>query len=600
MGEVNLATEDEVVGVVERWTFKERTFQAVGIFIHFHHCKGRVLVARGGVLMTSLRACLLLSLLWAVVYLPGLGSQEIRGEEWRRILPGRTMINTGEWLVPQIGGKPYLRKPPLINWISAASFKLTGIQNEWSARLPSVLTVLGAAVGMWWFLHKAVGVQSALVGSVFFLGMAGVVEKGRLAELEVYYIAFTGLAFAAWLAGLMGTLKTGWSWTWAGVFLGLGMLIKGPVHLLFFYALVIGGCWGARRWKGLFSLAHLWALVLCFGIFAAWAVPFAQAYGKMVGVSPGEVLEYWNAQIASRATSADSTASISEEDGAVEGMVTRMSGAVALFLPSILVLLLAGRRRDRVKAFGDGDRRRLYLGLMLGAVAGWLVMMLMPGASARYVAPLFAPVALLTGWFMADWWSDDGGLVGIWWRRVLLGVVGLVALGALVFAGLLLGEHLAVAALGLGLALGLGIGVWWGLPRGASLLKLSSWTTLALGLGALMVVLIDLRRDEIVKPTALAMKAVMDPSEGPLYVLRLGATPYLFYLPGDAVEVANWKEIPKGKMSWLLTDQVSYERYGSRLQRDHGEAEVRGEFDGTWGARELGKKMLVIRFAGRK
>ncbi|TLD70745.1 phospholipid carrier-dependent glycosyltransferase [Phragmitibacter flavus] len=548
--------------------------------------------------MTSLRACLFLVLLWAVVYLPGLGSQEIRGEEWRRILPGRTMLNTGEWVVPQIGGKPYLRKPPLINWISAASFKVTGVQNEWSARLPSVLTVLAAALGMFLLLRKALGGKAALVGAVFFLGMAGVVEKGRLAELEIYYIAFTGLAFAGWLAGLMRTVGRWWSWTMVGVFLGLGMLIKGPVHLLFFYTLVIGGCWGAGRWRGLFSLAHVWALVLCLGIFSAWAVPFAQEYGKMVGVSAGEVLDYWKDQIASRTTSSSEPTEVEDESMPMEGFLTRVPGAAALFLPWVLVALLGWRRRDREKAFEDEDKRRLFVGLVWGAFAGWLIMMLMPGAISRYVAPLFAPVAILAGWFLTGWWSGNGGNVGIWWRRVLLVLVVLAAAGTVVFGVMLLGSHGGVAVLGIVMAAALGVGIWWGLPQDASLLKLSTWTTLALGLGALMVVLIDMRRVEIVKPTALAMRAVMEPAEGPLYLFRLGATPYLFYLPEDAVEVVDRKTIPKGKLRWMLTDAESFERYGARLQRDHGAAEVRGEFFGTWGARETGEKMLMIRFAG--
>src|SRR5256885_8867684 len=78
---------------------------------------------------------------WAAIYLPGLGSLEIKGEEGGRILPAVTMLETGNYLVPQVGSKPYSRKPPLVNWLVAASFKLIGVRNEWTARLPSVLCV---------------------------------------------------------------------------------------------------------------------------------------------------------------------------------------------------------------------------------------------------------------------------------------------------------------------------------------------------------------------------------------------------------------------------------------------------------------------------
>jgi len=36
------------------------------------------------------------------------------------------MIETGDYIVPKVGSEPYLRKPPLINWLVAASFKISG------------------------------------------------------------------------------------------------------------------------------------------------------------------------------------------------------------------------------------------------------------------------------------------------------------------------------------------------------------------------------------------------------------------------------------------------------------------------------------------
>src|SRR5256885_6269767 len=95
--------------------------------------------------MSRPRALLLVSLVWGAIYLPRLGSLEIKSEEGRRILPAVTMLETGNYLVPQVGSEPYLRKPPLVNWLVAGSFKLFGLRNEWTARLPSVICVLAGA-----------------------------------------------------------------------------------------------------------------------------------------------------------------------------------------------------------------------------------------------------------------------------------------------------------------------------------------------------------------------------------------------------------------------------------------------------------------------
>src|SRR5690606_25399854 len=93
---------------------------------------------------------LLLTLLWAALYLPGLGGPELKGEEGRRVLPGLTMLETGEWVLPHLNGEPYLRKPPLINWVVAGAVRLTGETSEWSVRLPSVLCVLALTLVLAW------------------------------------------------------------------------------------------------------------------------------------------------------------------------------------------------------------------------------------------------------------------------------------------------------------------------------------------------------------------------------------------------------------------------------------------------------------------
>src|SRR5215472_1447250 len=95
---------------------------------------------------SRLRAVAVVIFVWAVIYLPALGSIAIKGEEGRRILPAVRMLETGNYIVPQVGSNPYYRKPPLVNWLVATSFKVFGVRNEWTARLPSVLSVLAVAI----------------------------------------------------------------------------------------------------------------------------------------------------------------------------------------------------------------------------------------------------------------------------------------------------------------------------------------------------------------------------------------------------------------------------------------------------------------------
>src|SRR2546421_12945690 len=95
--------------------------------------------------MSRLAGTLVLIAIWAVTYLTNLGASEVRSEEGHRVMPAVQMLDSGNYLVPYGGTEPYLRKPPLVNWIAAGSFKLFGVRNEWGARLPSALFGLSVA-----------------------------------------------------------------------------------------------------------------------------------------------------------------------------------------------------------------------------------------------------------------------------------------------------------------------------------------------------------------------------------------------------------------------------------------------------------------------
>src|ERR1700693_3021720 len=142
---------------------------------------------------------LIVVLVWAALYLPALGSLAIKGEEGRRILPGISMLQTGNFLVPQVGGETYFRKPPLINWLVAASFKIFGQHNEWTARIPSVISVLLVAIAFVTVARASLGPRGSTIAALIWLINAGIIEKGRLVEIEALYVSLCALAIIFWL-----------------------------------------------------------------------------------------------------------------------------------------------------------------------------------------------------------------------------------------------------------------------------------------------------------------------------------------------------------------------------------------------------------------
>lgn len=314
---------------------------------------------------------------WAAIYLPGLGSLEIKGEEGRRILPAVTMLETGNYLVPQVGSEPYFRKPPLVNWLVAASFKVTGVRNEWTARLPSVLCVLAVALAFITVARRSLGANGSLIAALIWLANFGTIEKGRLIEIEALYVSLVGLAFIFWLS-FWQQRKSSWlTWTVPWIFLGLGLLAKGPLHLLFFYAVVVAVLYREGELRNLFSVSHFTGVLIMTGIFAAWAIPY------WLAMQDANVAQNWSAQLTGRLTG---------DDFKLRSWLLNIPRGLAYFLPWTLLLPLVAK----TKWATDSDRNLAHP-LCWGAVLPFLLVNLLPGGLPRYSMPALVPAC----WLMA-------------------------------------------------------------------------------------------------------------------------------------------------------------------------------------------------------
>jgi 4-amino-4-deoxy-L-arabinose transferase-like glycosyltransferase len=321
------------------------------------------------------RRFLIVLALWATIYLPALGSLEIKGEEGRRILPAVSMLETGSYVVPQIGSEPYLRKPPLINWLVAASFKLFGVRNEWTARLPSVLCVLSVAIAFVTIAHASLGGMGSLIAAVIWLTNFGLVEKGRLIEIEALYVSLFGLAIICWLTWWQQSRSRWLNWTGPFIFLGLGLLAKGPVHIFFFYTIVFSVLWRSGELRQLWSAPHFLGIAIMFGIFAVWAIPYLEM------TQHAHVAHVWSRQFSGR---------LSGEDFKLGGWLLNIPRSLAYFLPWLVLVPLIRETR-----FDDSRKNNLMTAISWGIAIPFLVINLLPGSLPRYAMPLLVPAAWL-------------------------------------------------------------------------------------------------------------------------------------------------------------------------------------------------------------
>ncbi len=83
----------------------------------------------------------------AMLLLWGLGTRPLyEPDEGRYGQAAHEMAESGDWVVPRIGGVPYVEKPPLVYWVSALGVTLVG-HSEWGVRLPiALIALLGLAL----------------------------------------------------------------------------------------------------------------------------------------------------------------------------------------------------------------------------------------------------------------------------------------------------------------------------------------------------------------------------------------------------------------------------------------------------------------------
>ncbi len=139
----------------------------------------------------------------------------------------RKMLETGQWIVPQIGyDVPFWGKPPLSFWLTAMSYELLGV-NEFAARIPSLLLSLAICALVYVLGSHRHGVDYGLRASVVVAtSLLMMVITGGVMTDPAMVLGTTLSMVAFWLAV---TRASRW---WGYLFfvgLAIGLLAKGPV-----------------------------------------------------------------------------------------------------------------------------------------------------------------------------------------------------------------------------------------------------------------------------------------------------------------------------------------------------------------------------------
>ncbi len=252
--------------------------------------------------------------------------------EGRYATTSQLMLERNDWVTPWIIfkgiEKPYLGKPPLHFWLINTSFELFGL-NNFAARLPGVFSAAAIALTLYFLVTPLLGRRAALASVLIFSTslLSFILSGVCLVDVTLTVgitMAVAGFALAdrSRLAGYL-----------CFVGLALGVLVKGPVAVVFFGMAV--GPWVALRWWFTRTLpAPMKALPWVTGplLFLAIAIPW---YLFAESRNPG-FLEYfiWTENIG-RFTKAD----YGDEYG--NGHVQLRGAAWVMLFPSLVPWSLA-------------------------------------------------------------------------------------------------------------------------------------------------------------------------------------------------------------------------------------------------------------------
>ena len=362
--------------------------------------------------LTRATAYFVVLLVWAGIYLPGLGTLDIEFNEGRRIMPAVSMLDTGNWRIPSLAGNEYVKKPPMINWLIASSFIINGDRSEFAARFPSVFFVLFFVSVLVLMPSELLSVKARFMGAVLFMTAYGSIDNGRQIEIDSIYASLTGIATVCWLNFWSRSESSRMKlWMIPALVLGTGLLLKGPLILLFFYLVVLCVAISEKKTKELLRFEHLAGVALMFLIFLSW-----DFFIYSPNVQSQQMTSTWLNEITKR---------FNVEDMNVILWGKRVMGAVMGYLPWLVFIPFLWSRKW-VSNIED-RHRKVFTSCRLAFILLFLFVNLMPGAKARYSYPLFCLAFVMLGWLLSVQ-PEVSPIAEKIWKRILLFILPLISL----------------------------------------------------------------------------------------------------------------------------------------------------------------------------
>lgn len=365
---------------------------------------------------------IILMVLCLAVYRPGLRSiPPVDRDESRFAQASRTMLESGDFVIPRIQNTPRLNKPPLIYWLQSGSAWLLGDApgpgglgqwgngNIWVFRLPSALCAIGTVLLTWRLGLRMFDPRAAALAAAILAVCPMVIWDAHQARADqLLLFTTTGTMFALFIcwknshkhtratsegvaraARLPVVLQQRFLWPatfW--IFLSLGILAKGPITPLIAALTIITLCLSTRSFRWLLHLRPVLGLI----ILTALVGPWVYAVIDRVGWDTYSTV-IWKETIG-RSTEA------AENHWGPPGYHTIL--LAALFWPGSLLTLAAIINatkqvwRTTIRGPRNNSSPNSKLFLLSWLLPSWLLFECIATKLPHYTMPLYPAVALLS------------------------------------------------------------------------------------------------------------------------------------------------------------------------------------------------------------
>jgi len=328
-----------------------------------------------------------LLILGTIVLFYRLGDRDMwTGNESESAVAGWDMVQTGRILVPHFLDQPFVdNRPPGAWWLIAAVYKLTGVRNTWTARLPSALAALVCILLVYAMGRRAANANAGFVSALILMGMLFFVLQGRMSQQDMLLTMATTLCLWAFWRSLDNSEPVLRFVLAFQVFLGFGVLMKGPAVVINTVSSLAAYVLYSRCWRDIKWVSYIVTLPVSLCLSLWW---YLYVWVEWPSLRDALVHRF-----------TDQSAKHVEAFYWYFIRLPELLGPVLIFLP----LLLIGWRK------ASPAQRRGPLGLFLiSAVTMFFVYCLFPSKQTHYLVPALPALALAFGLLIENQRLDEG------------------------------------------------------------------------------------------------------------------------------------------------------------------------------------------------